>query len=399
MTRTTFAALSLAAVLTPVSAQAMDFGAIRALQHGPIGDSPQFANIGEYEGEGAVVMSRTWGKYTINDDADSKVSGSSLKTRVVAGGGWSPSKAFTLSGYLDTTLASDFDETQRRTNPHATLDTGVYRHEVSLFGTFRSSPLVLGGGLGVLIVGSETREFIYDDNKYTQDVTSAAMPMLRLYGGISTKEFDGTVGIRLFSMGEAVVTAQKPNKDKEEYDIVRRSPGEIHADGRLKLNSVSIAGSLAYVLTSQASEQIDEFSTRFEQDGNAKVRKTGNARRNDDQIKAGIGARFDPSKMIGILGGLSYIGANFAEPQYASLEHENLGGIRLDIGTEVHVQTYKGFFQAGYCMDSSSSYKVEDASRSSTNVEKTQRPPLNDGDRIKISQGSWNLALGGGVTF
>lgn len=390
--------LGLGLSLAP-AARAAEFGVIRPLQHGPVGDSPQYAAIDGIEGEAGLTMTRSWGKYTVNDDADQKISGSSFKSRVLAGGGWAPSKAFTLTGYVDVTLASDADEEQKRIDPDAALDTGLYRHEAAIFGIYNGGGLLLGGGLGVLVIGSETREFVYDDDKYTQSVSSAAMPLLRLFGGFTTKQFDGTLGLRLFSMGEAVVEAEDPNKDKEEYDIVRRNPGEIHVDGRLKFSSASIGASIAYVLTAQASENVDEFSTRYVQDGNAKARATGGERRNKDHVRIGVGGRFDPTKMVGILGGLSYIAPSYAKDEYASLEHENLGGIRLDLGTEIQVQKFKGYFQAGYAMDNGTSYRVTDTNRSNTNIDKTQRAPLNDGDKVKVSQGSWNLALGGGIVL
>lgn len=396
-------ALALASLIAAAGsapdAQAAEFGIIRPLQHGPVGDSPQYAGIDEYDGEAMIGLSRYWGKSTINEDAESKISGSSVKTRVATGGGWAPSKAFTLTGFVDFTLASDADEEQTRTDPDAKLDTGLYRHEAALFGTYKGGPLLLGGGIGVLIFGSETREFAYDGETYTQNVTSAAMPTMRLYGGVTTKQFDGTIGLRLFSMGEAVVEAEKPNKEKVEYDIVRRNPGEIHADGRIKFDSAMLAASVAYVLTGQASEQIDEFSLEYVQDGNAKSRSTGGARRNKDHLRLGVGGRFDPTKMVGILGGLSYVAASYAKEEYASLEHENLGGIRLDLGADVQVQKFKGYFQAGYSLDNGASYRVEDDRRASTGLERTQRAPVNDGDKVKITQGSWSLALGGGVTL
>ena len=50
-------------------------------------------------------------------------------------------------------------------------------------------------------------------------------------------------------------------------------------------------------------------------------------------------------------------------------------------------------------MDNSASYTVANNSRSAANTDRTQRAPLNQGDRVKISQGSWNIMLGGGVTL
>lgn len=390
--------LSIVFIATPVAA--VEFGSVRGLQHGPIGDSPQFTSVADYEGEGAVVMRRTYGKYTVNNDPDTKVSGSALQMHVATGGGLMADKSFQLTAYLDFTIGSDADEEAKRASPASSLDTGLYRHELSVFAVYKPSPLLIGGGLGLLIVGTEAREFEFDGDKYKQDVSSAAMPVLRLFGGLTTKQFDGTLGLRLFSMGEAVVKAETPSGQKYEYDIARRNPGEVHADARFKIGNVaSIAGSLAYVLTSQASEQVDEFSVKFEESGSSKERQTGGARRNDDHIRLGVGGRFDPNKMIGMLAALSYTAASYAKEEYASLEHENLGGARLDIGADVRVQQFRGYVQAAYGLESSASYTVDGNARGTTMVDETQRPPLNDGDKVKVTQGSWSLAVGGGVTL
>ncbi len=382
------------------AAQAAEFGAIRSLQKGPVGDSPQYADIEKVDGEAVIGFERAWGKYTLNGDPETRVTTSDFKTRIAAGGGWAPSKQFALTGYIDFTLAHDYDEEAKRATPEATLDAGQYRHELALFGVFKSSPLVLGGGLGMLLFGSETREFVYDDDKYTTNVGSAAMPVLRLFGGISTKEFDGTLGLRFFSMGEAVAEAQDPNKNKEEYDVVRRNPAEVHVDTRIKLGQAAIAGSVAYVLTGQASEQTDEFSMRYVPDGGTKTRRTtGNARRNKDHVVVGAGGSFNPVKTVAILGGLTWTQASYAKEEYASLEHQNLGGIRLDIGTDFQVDMFRGFFHAGYQLDQTASYTQKNSDRSSTYVDETQRPTVDDGDKVKLSQGMWDVMLGGGVSL
>lgn len=385
--------------LINTQALAGEFGVIRPLQSGPVGDSPQYADVENIEGEANVKFARSWGKYTINDDPDAKISGSAIRTNIAAGGGFAPTKQFALTGYVNMTLASDADEEGKRRTPKSTLDTGLYKHEAALFGLYRGGSVVVGGGLGVLIVGSETREFEYNDAKYTQEVSSAAMPLVRIFGGLSTKQLDLTGGVRLFSMGEAVVKSEDPNKDKNEYDIVRRNPGEIHVDGRLKFAKASVAGSVAYVLTGQASEQVDEFSLRYEQIGNSNQRRTGDARRNKNHIRFGVGGKFNPVPMVGIMGGLSYIQESYAEEQFASLEHENLGGFRLDIGGDVNVQKFNGFLHLGYLMDNRVSYTAEDNGRSTTNVDRTQRAPVAQGDRVKVSQGSWDIMLGGGVAL
>lgn len=398
MKRIAFSALAMATA----PASAAEFGILRGLQHGPIGDSPQFVEMEKYEAEAAVSLARSFGKITRNGDPDNKVDGSSIDTRVAVGGGMMPTKTFGLSVYIDFQLAADADEEQTRATPTTTLDTGHYEHELALFGFFKSQPLVIGGGLGLKLIGNETREFEFNkSDKYTSEIGTAAMPMLRLFGGISTKQFDGTIGARVFAKGDATAEVDADHT-KVQYDLIRRNPGEIHVDAKIKFAQAAIAGSIAYVLTGQASEQVDEFSTAYVTQGSSRRRFTGDARRNTDHVRVGVGGRFDPTKMIGILGGLTYTAASYAEEQYASLEHENLGGIRLLLGTEVHVQKFRGFFNASYQPDSTASYTQKDGSKdvaSQPQMERTQRAPIAANDQVKVTQGSWSLALGGGISI
>ena len=212
------------------AAMAIEFGHLRGLQKGAIGDSPQFHEFGKYEAEGAARLNRTFGSETTGSVSDTKVSGALFKTTVAAGGGMAAGKNFSLSGYVDFTLGSDFDEERKRLDPEVTLDTGgIWRHEFSGFGVFRGNGIIAGGGLGLLIIGSEDREFTYktseDAKPYASDVSSAAMPLIRIFGGVHTKAVTATLGIRFFSQGTAVVEAQDPTEEKYEYDVARRNPG------------------------------------------------------------------------------------------------------------------------------------------------------------------------------
>ena len=386
-------------LLFSCAAFAGEFGTVRSMQNGPVGDSPQFVDMDNIQGEANIEFKRAWGKYTVNEDPDSKISGSTIKSVVSAGGGFAPNKNFAVTGYATVTLASDSDEEQTRQAPKSRLDSGLYKHELALFGLFRTNSLVFGGGLGVMIFGGETREYSYDQDEYELDISSAAMPVARLFGGLSTKTIDLTGGARLFSMGEAVVSSVDSNKDKNEFDIVRRNPAEIHVDGRLKFGQGQVGASLAYVLTGQASEQIDEYSLRYEQVGNSNQRQLGGDRRNVDHLRFGVAGKFMPVKMVAIKGGLEYIQASYKKEQYASLEHENIGGIKLNLGGDVFVQKFNGFMNLGYLMDNGASYTVADNSRSAANTDRTQRAPLNQGDRVKVTQGSWNITAGGGISL
>ena len=389
-------------ILPAPTSSAIVFGHIRGLQKGAVGDSPQFHEFGKYEGEAATRLYRSFGSYKVNNNADSKVSGSLFQTTLAAGGGMAASKNFSLSGFVDFTLASDFDLERQRTAPEITSDAGLYRHEVSGFGVFRSGGIVAGGGLGLLIIGSEDREFLYETSAevspYLSKVSSAAMPLVRLFGGFESKQMIATLGVRFFSQGQAVVEAEDPTGETYEYDIARRSPGEIHADDKLLLSKeAAVVGGFAYVLSGQASDHLDEYSMTFTGTEQQKVRQTGNGRRNADHVRVTGGGLFTPTKMIDLKAGLTYITASYDEPQYASMEHQNLGGLRLDVGGDVTMQEFRGFFQAGYTVDQAVDYRVEGNRRAAANIQQTQTPPLEDGDKVKMTQGNWQVVIGGGM--
>jgi hypothetical protein len=383
---------------------AMEFGALRPLQTGPIGDSPQFLDIDQFAGEAGVLSSRIWGDSSINSDPDRKVEAAGYKMRVGAGGGWAPSKQFTLTGYLNFSLASDYDENQERATKKTTLDTGLYQHELAFFGVYKHQPLVFGGGIGLLIYGNEDRRFEFKNagasTVYYQAVSRATMPVLRLFGGISTKQVDATVGVRFFTKGDSTVEA----RDKEdgtmiaEYDVIRRHPGELHADGILKLGQTSLAGSLSYLLTAQASEQVNEWSVRFNTAG-SKIRDTGGKARHSDQFRIGVGGKFEPSKMIALQGGVTYASSFYAEEPFAAVEYENMGGVRLDLGGVLNISKFNGSIQTGYQIESSTSASITDDSRSETQLDATQRYPLAKGDKLNINQGRWDIAVSGGISL
>lgn len=393
------AALALLGSFSP--SHAIEFGALRALQNGPIGDSPQYGDIQEWQGEAAMGLTRSYGKMDINDDPAAKVDHAAVRTRVVAGGGMAPSKSLVLTGIVDITLASDSDEEQTRATPKSALDTGLYQHEVGVLGAFKTQAWIFGAGLGVHLFGSEEREFEYNGQKYTSEIGNATMPVLRLFGGYSGKSLAASAGVRVFSKGDATVNAKDATGTKREYDITRRLPGEVHADGALHLTKeFTLAASMGLILAGQASEDVDEFSTVYQTTSTGRTQRVvGGAARNSNHARLGVGARFSPNKMLTLLGGLTYTAAAYAEEKMASLEHENLGGLRLDIGTDVSFKAFRGFVQAGYQFDASASYTQTDASRASDQIARTQRAPLASGDKVEVSQGMWTLLAGAGYSI
>lgn len=382
------------------AAWAMEFGYLRAMQTGPVGDAPQFEDMNRdrYEAEAIGTLDRTYGSYTLNSDTDSRTSATGISSKVAVGGAMAPTKAFLLSGFISSTLASDYDEERTRGGNNFKYDGGLYHHEAAVFGLYKAHPLVFGGGIGVIVVGSEVKDFQDNTATYHVEVGSAVMPTLRLFGGLALKDFDATLGVRLFSKGRAVVESTAPGDTKQEYDIVRRNPGEVHADARLSFAQGYVAGGIAYILTSQASDQQDEFSTLYDTDASGKkTRVSGLGRLNDNTLRVSVGGRFDPVKMFGILGGLAYTSASYREEQLASPEQQNLGGIRFDLGTEVNYQKFRGMLDFGYTIDQDVSYTVTDSDRA--NDKRTLKPPQSKDDRVKLTQGALSVALGAGIAL
>jgi len=100
------------------------------------------------------------------------------------------------------------------------------------------------------------------------------------------------------------------------------------------------------------------------------------------------------------MGALQYTTAAYKKEEYASLEHKNLGGLRLDIGGAVKLQKrIRGFLHLGYLIDQEVSYTVSDDSRDTDDVVRTQRPPLAKGEKVKMTQGGWEIVAGGGYSF
>lgn len=381
------------------NAYSINFGYLRALQKGPIGDSLGYTTIDKYEPEGVIAIGNASGTQDVNS-ADNKLKSSATKFRAAAGGGIAISREFMAAAHADVNI-NDYDDEAK--DPVKTeLSCGYNTYELAVNIAYKPDPVVIGGSIGTVLIGGETREFQWDNGTYKHDISSAAMPVIQLYGGLALKEFFLTGGFRLFSQGNAEVeTKDNSGENKITYDIARRYPGELHVDGRISaIDDVDIGFGIAYVLTGQASEEIDEFSVRYDDVNGKRVRITGGEKRNANHLRIGGGARIAPSSMVDILAGMQYIMPSYNKVEYATLEHENMGGFKLDLGTDVTVmKRIRGFAQIGYFISSGADYTVKGDSRVATYVDQMQRPPVADGDKVKLSQTMWMLSAGGSYKF
>ena len=115
--------------LSSTTVFAAQFGKHRALQHGSIGDSPQFIEIEKYDGEAAVTLARRYGDYKLNNDVDTKTNMTDIESHVLVGGGIALSKQMALTAYADINLIRDFDLVRDRIEVDQRYDSGLYEHE------------------------------------------------------------------------------------------------------------------------------------------------------------------------------------------------------------------------------------------------------------------------------
>jgi hypothetical protein len=382
-------------------AAALDFGYLRGLQKGPIGDAPAFSEFKSLETEAAIDFRRAFGDTVLNNDEQgTKTAMSYAGSHLRVGGVYVPSETLTAIITGDVNVASDFDEERSRVAPHSRSDAGLYHHEGAATLVYTNQSLILGGGAALHVVGSEGRAFTYDGQGYIQDADSAAMPVFRGFVGYRVGHLITVLGARSFSQGESVVEAKGPAGEKYEYDIVRRVPGEFHIDGRLTLDNLQLAAGFGYILSGQASEAVDEFSLEFTTvEGSRKIRETGADRRNTDHWRLAFGGRYYANPDFAVLGGLTYTQASYAEDSFASLEHENLGGLRGDFGLDTTFGGYAIAAQVFYQPDQEKSYKEPASTRGLIGLARTQRPPINQGDEVDLRYGQFGVTLASRLQF
>ncbi len=379
---------------------AQPFGANRGLQAGPVGDAPAAISAKGPVVEGQLDFTRTYGSYKVNGEEASKVEASYVTTKLAAGAYFPFGKTFALSTYLEGTLISDGDLDKDRTEIKQHLDYGMYDYELALFAWYRGAPLVVGGGPALIIVKSEEREFVYDETQeFTNDVGSATIPIVRVFAGIEVPSFAAILGFRSFGRGEVEVEAEDASGNKHTYDSLRRRPAEVHVDSRIKLKLMRLTGSVAYVLTGQASDRLYDNSMEYVADGTKERREDGGDLIEKNHVRAGLGVRMEPVKAFAFSSGVQYIQESYAKPEYASLEKNNLGGTRTDVAGEAHFGIVGVKLGVGYTVGKRRSYEVEDDDQDKTKLLRTQRPSLRTGDRVKAHQDQLELVLAGSAAF
>jgi len=382
-------------------ALASDFAELPALQRGAIGPGLAYTDLDGYSATGIVGLSRSYGKEVLNSDPDTRVDGDTMRTRFAAGAALATGGTFRAAAFADSTVVS-FSEERKRSTPRIESEGGANIYEIGVNGIARSGVFVFGGGLSLVLVGSEERKFTYGDAAWTTDASSAAMPQLRLTGGLDFGALMGTVGLRLFTEGETSVEAKDGTGNTELYDTMRKRPGIVHVDGRMRFGEQGDIGvQAAWILTGQGSDALDPWSMTYIDDAGSDRRRrdTGEGLRNRNHLRMTFGGRFNPAPDIGVLGALRWEGSSYSEKNAASLEAENLGGIRLSLGSEFAFETLTASLEAAYQTDTTLSYDAPNADRSVTAVGRTQKAPIEAEDRVKITQGYWGLTAGGAWKF
>lgn len=397
-------AAAVAIVLAIPTSNAAEFGSLPSLQKGPLGNGLGFADFKDKSAEGLIGMRRSYGKEIVDDNSDTRVSQAAITSRLAAAGGLNFSKEFAAAAYADVAF-TDHDEERTRLDPEAKLDAGYGTYELGAGVTWQLDHFIVGGGLGVMLYGSEDRTFTYGDDEYKTDASSAAMPVFKLHGGVNLGDLTTLLQVRFFTRGESSVEAKDPDDQKYIYDMQRKHPGEVAWDSRYQFSKEAAIGwRAAWVLTGQASDSLDPFSIAYTSDGSTssggtKSRVTGGSIRNKNHLEIGAGGRFAPSGDFGVLGGLYYIQPYYADKEFASLEAGNLGGLEINLGADAEIGDIKGFVHAGYTLESAVNFTQSDTSRSQIRINQSQKAPIERDAKVRITQGSWEVSAGGSYQF
>ncbi len=377
--------------LPSVNLFAAEFAGIRAFQEGPVGDGPGFAYIRGFEGELAVGVEQKDGTVGIEDD---DVSSSHNNLMVKAGLGFSFTKALKMTLFSDLGVRDYEESVNASTSSSMTSDFTTWEGGANMI--YHAKPFFFGGGFSVQVFGTENRVFTYLDDEYKQTVNAAAMPILRAFVGIKTKTIAAGLRVKSLGKGESAVEAFSPTNEKYTYDINRRSPMEISFDGRIKLTKmVELGAGITSVAAKQASEMQDEWSIEYVVVDGKRRRNVGKKLRNRDYVILSVGSRLKFARVFHLLAGITFETPSYSTASLASPEHKNLGGLTLNVGPTLNLsKSFRAFFHGSYQLASEANYTPTSDDRSEIYVDRTQRQPIEKGEKVAISQSGFSALAG-----
>lgn len=331
--------------LSSLPVQAFEAGGMPALQIGPIGEGVAFMELGPATGEGMLRLITVSGDER-RDDQSQRLEGQGAEVAAASGFAVNPNLDFVIRvSHMRLTIKGDGDAVIGSVKAHSD-STEIIAGPSLWFGD-----LMLGAHASVLHYGEQVIET--GDAKVTNGTVS--MPRLRLYTAARAGAI--TVMARALLYNDARTSSKGIGVDGEgvDKDIKRRSAAETSLDVRLALaKDLAFAGSFGYIGADRATDGIET-----------------------DYFVFGAGGMYTAAAWLSLAGGVHYTQASYASDSEASVVRDNLGGLRLDIGSHYKLQDLTVNFDMGYTIPKLVAFEDADT-----------------GSAIKIERAVWDVALG-----
>lgn len=338
------------ALLPTGEAMAFEAAGVPGLQLGPIGEGVAFEDLGPATGEGLVRLVSISGDERRGDETQ-RISGQATEVAVASGFGVNPNLDFVIRmHHLRSAIKGEGDDVLG--DAKSTWDmTELIAGPTLWFGD-----LMLGAHASVLSYGQE----VLESGDAKAKVGAVSMPRLRLYTAARSGAMTVMARAILYNDARTSLTGVTADGDDLDTDIKRRSAGETSLDARLNVaKDMALAASFTYVGAERATDGTDS-----------------------DYFVYGAGGLYTAAPWLALAGGIHYTESHFATDRNASVMKDNLGGLRLDVGSHYTLQDLTANFDMGYVIPELAVY---------TDTETDTK--------VQLERAVWDLALGLTLNF
>lgn len=315
---------------------------MRGLQIGPSGEGLVFAPVTKTEAELNIEAATLEGEKK-NGNITTKFKGQTIY--LTAATGFTTSESLAIQMQLDHQQHQvDGTSSLTKTNHESTAS------EFRIGPSFWRGDFLFGVHGSALYLGEETLSSGSDRVK-TDAVT---IPRLRLFTGVSSGSVAAMAKTLLYNHGSTTRTSSSPSGDTKR-NIKRRTAAESSIDTHIQFTpAFGLAGSVTFVDAERVSD--DNKNSYF---------------------TYGVGGLYRATAAVSLAGGMHYTDPFYKRASNASIIDDNLGGLRLDIGTRYKLESTLLSFGAGYVLPENTRYQTG-TSRSI----------------VKLKRTIWVLALG-----
>ena len=307
------------------------------MQQGALGDGPAFVSLPKPVAETELTYTEKKGVDQSGDDeahAKRRTINLGAGTAVPIGGHF----AFFVAAHGGTTA---FDSKTTDT-PTTSITQDVAQGDFGAGPSLRLGPYSLGGFAAMRFFGKETRRVTAPEDDVAVAVDAVVIPTLMLHAGFHG---DGVIAVaraKLYNDARTNVrkaVAEGPPGSRPETskdDGKRRSPGELAMDLSLSAGpEITLAAGAAFIGTARAAESFARERSRA-----------------DDRTRLSLGGLMRAAAWFSISGAISYVTAGWNKVQDASLLEDDLGGVRVDLGTHTDM--------GGFILDAGVGYVVSE---------------------------------------